>query len=534
MSPAASTPFLGRKRLSLTFLSTALLVSAGLTAIPAEARQSPDAAAVLGQIWTEGTENSHVYELGQVLTDVIGPRVTGTSGFDAARHFLEEHYTRWGIEVDQQAYGSWQGWESGLTHLDLLEPRRSSLGAWPLAWSGGTDGPIEGPVVTLPDVSTREEFDRWLADVVPGAFVLFTFPQPTCRPDAEWQQHATPESLQAMQVDRDLRRQNWQGRMSAAGVAPGQIPSLIEDAGAAGILSSEWAGSWGTSRVFNAWTIGMPSLEVECEDYGLLARLAENGQEPRVRVNLEARFTGEVPKFNTIARIPGTERPDEYILLSAHLDTWGGATGATDNGTGTITMMEAMRILQEVYPNPRRTILVGHWNAEEQGLNGSQAFAMDNPQVIEGMQISLNQDNGTGRISDIGMQGFTAAGAYFQRWLEQIPTDLSRHINLDIPSLPDEGRSDHASFVCHGVPAFRLGAYEWDYRDYTWHTNRDTFDKIVIEEVTGNAVLTAMLVYLASEEPELVPRDRRTLPISPNTGEAMSWPTCRIPRRSGP
>ncbi len=526
----------GTVRSSALRIAPAFLALASLAcATEAAALQSPTGdPAVLERIWQEGMENSHVYELGQILTDVIGPRVTGTPGFDNARIWLEERYRGWGIEVDQHEYGSWQGWEVGLTHLDLLEPRRTSLRALPLAWSGGTQGPVEGRAIVLPDVTSQAEFRQWLETEVPGAFVLFSFPQPTCRPDSAWEEHATPESLQAMRVDRDLRRQNWQARMSAAGVPPRAIPQLLEDAGAAGILSSEWAGSWGTQRVFDAWTVGMPSLEVECEDYGMLARLAENGQDPVVRVDLEARFTGEIPKFNTIARLQGTELPDEYILLSAHLDTWGGATGATDNGTGTVTMMEAMRILATVHPNPRRTILVGHWNAEEQGLNGSQAFAVDHPHVLDGMQIVLNQDNGTGRIADIGMQGFTAAGSYFERWLGEVPTDLSRHIRLDIPGLPDDGRSDHASFVCHGVPSFRLGSYEWDYRDHTWHTNRDTFDKIVIHEVAGNAVLTAMLAYLASEEPDLIPRDLRELPVSQLSGEPMSWPTCRTPLRAMP
>ena len=113
-------------------------------------------------------------------------------------------------------------------------------------------------------------------------------------------------------------------------------------------------------------------------------------------------------------------------------------------------------------------------------------------------------------------------------WLSAVPNELSQHITLEIPSLPDAGRSDHASFVCHGVPSFRLGSHEWDYREYTWHSNRDTFDKIAMHEVRGNAILTAMLAYLAAEEPELMPRDRRVLP------EGMEWPACRDPLRTTP
>jgi carboxypeptidase Q len=487
---------------------------------------------VLERIWEEGMDNSHIYQLGQTLMDVIGPRLTGSPQLDQAHDWIVETYGEWGIQAENQQYGTWMAWDHGVTHLDLLQPRRTSLVARPLAWTGGTEGPVEGPVVTLPDVRTQDEFRSWLETDVPGALVLLSFPQPTCRPDPYWERHAAPESREAMERDREERRENWMARMQAAGIPPQQIAPLLQQAGAVAVLTNNWAGSWGTSRVFSGSTGSVPSLEVECEDYSLLARLAEEGQAPRARVNMEASFQGETPTFNTVGTIRGSELPDEYVVLSAHLDTWHGGTGATDNGTGTITMMETMRILRTVFPNPRRTIVVGHWGGEEQGLNGSAAFAEDNPEILEGMQILLNQDNGTGRITDLGMQGFIGAGPFFGRWLARVPEELTRNIELELPGLPDEGRSDHASFVCHGAPAFRLGSHEFDYRDYTWHTNRDTFDKIAIEEVKWNAVLTAMLAYLASEDADRVPRDRRVLPADPRTEEPMEWPACRSPVRS--
>jgi len=188
-------------------------------------------------------------------------------------------------------------------------------------------------------------------------------------------------------------------------------------------------------------------------------------------------------------------------------------------------MMEAMRILREVYPEPRRTILVGHWSGEEQGLIGSRAFAEDHPEVVAGLQALFNQDNGTGRVTNISMMGFTGVAPYMTQWLERIPPEITQHIELEVPGVPASGGSDHASFLCHGVPAFRLGSHEWDYRTYTWHTNRDTFDKVVFDDVRNNAALVAMLAYLASEEPDLLPRDR----ISPQFG---GWPACQPARRS--
>jgi hypothetical protein len=305
-----------------------------------------------------------------------------------------------------------------------------------------------------------------------------------------------------------------------------------EQAGALGILTSRWSNGWGVNKIFRGMTQSVPSIDLSCEDYGLVYRLAENGQDPLVRVEAESEDLGEVPVFNTIAEIPGTELPDEYIVLSAHFDSWDAGSGATDNGTGTVTMMEAARILKTVYPNPKRTILVGLWEGEEQGLNGSRAFVAEHPEVVEGLQALFNQDNGTGRVTNISMQGLSGAASHFGTWLSKIPTGLTRHIDLGIPGTPGGGGSDYASFVCAGAPAFSLSSLSWSYGTYTWHTNRDTFDKVVMDEITNNATLTAMLAYLASEDPQRIPRDRRTLPMNPRTGEQMTWPQCRDGTRS--
>jgi Zn-dependent M28 family amino/carboxypeptidase len=285
-------------------------------------------------------------------------------------------------------------------------------------------------------------------------------------------------------------------------------------------------------------------VHLSCEDYGLVARLAERGQSPRLRIDAQAEFLGDVPAFNVVGRIPGTELPGEYVLLSAHLDSWDGASGATDNGTGTIMMAEAMRILKAAYPNPRRTILVGHWGGEEQGLVGSTAFAADNPEVIDGLQAAFNQDNGTWRVDYIRMMGFTGAGEHFARWFSAIPNQITDAIELDVPGMPESGGSDHMSFICVPAPGFRLQSDYPDYRQYTWHTNLDTFDKIVFDDLRNNATLAAMLAYMASEDPERVPRDTRVLPSTrPDAPRIASrrtmaasavgqWPECRPPRRS--
>ena len=511
---------------------TALAVS--VTAASATAQTFTTDDPILQRIWVQGMENSHAYRLAQTLLDSVGPRLTGSPRMEAGNEWLVNTYTSWGVSAENQQYGTWMRWRRGRTHIDLIEPRVRTLEGTILAWSPGTDGrAVRGPVVVLPTFENPQEFEGWLPSVR-GKFVAISFAQPTCRPNADWEQWATDASSERMQQERQAATQAWNQHIAGLGFsgrnANGQLAQRLERAGAVGVLTSRWSRGWGVQKIFNAQTEQVPTMDLSCEDYGLVFRLAENNQSPVIEVLADAEFLGEGPVFNTIATIPGTELPNEYVMLSAHFDSWDGGSGATDNGTGTITMLEAMRILKTVYPNPRRTILVGHWSGEEQGLNGSRAFSEDNPQVVEGLQALFNQDNGTGRVVRISAQGLTGASGHFARWLSQIPTDITRHITFQFPGTPSGGGSDQASFICAGAPAFSLGALSWNYGTYTWHTNRDTFDKISFDDLKNNATLTAMLVYLASEDPERVPRERRSVMPS-RGGQEMPWPACQPARR---
>jgi carboxypeptidase Q len=487
---------------------------------------------VLERIWDEAMNRSHIEDLAQTLLDSLGPRLTGSPGMDRAHDWVVRTYGEWGIEAENRQYGTWLAWERGISHIDLLSPRVRSLEGMNLAWSPGTDGPVTGEVVVLPDVGDPESFEAWLPSAE-GRFVM-TSPAPfSCRPDENWERFATAPTLERMRERRSEEAEAWARRVQNTGISPRDLPLALEEAGAVGIVTLNWSGGWGVNRIFNARTRDVPTFELSCEDYGLAFRLAERDQGPVLRVHFEAEFLGETPVFNTIATIPGTELPDEYVMLSAHFDSWDGSSGATDNGTGTVLMMETMRILRTVYPNPRRTILVGHWGGEEQGLNGSRAFVEDHPEVVEGLQALFNQDNGTGRVQTISLQGLTEAGASMSRWLSHVPAEVSGHVNLVLPGIPSSGGTDHAAFICGGAPAFSLSSLNWDYFTYTWHTNRDTFDKLVLDELMNNAVLAASLVYLASEDPTRVSRERRVvMPRSPQTGERMSWPECQSPDRT--
>jgi Zn-dependent M28 family amino/carboxypeptidase len=188
-------------------------------------------------------------------------------------------------------------------------------------------------------------------------------------------------------------------------------------------------------------------------------------------------------------------------------------------------MMEAMRILKAAYPNPKRTILVGHWMGEEQGLNGSRAFVEDNPEIVANVVAGFNQDNGTGRVQSIGPGPFAGMDDILSSYLTQLPMEITRHIRVGSPGTsPGTSGSDHSSWQCARAPIFSMGALSWDYSNTTWHTNRDSYDKVVVDDLKNNATLVAMLAYMASEDPQSVPKYH---PVGYNNqGQPTSWPDC--------
>lgn len=485
------------------------------------------------RIVKEATENSQLEPLAHELMDVVGPRLVGTPLMNKAGDWALAKYQSWGIPARNEKYGEWRGWERGVTHIDMVYPRLRSLEGMQLAWSPGTKSKgVTAEVITLPDFSDSIAFQKWLPNAK-GKFVLVSMYQATGRPDYNWQEFATKESFEKMKTDRAAQTEAWRKKMNAYGYNARTLPAALEKAGAAGIVGSYWSAGFGVNKIFGAYTKKIPTVDISLEDYGMLYRLAQSGQKPKIMVRAESKELGMMPAFNTIAEIKGTEKPDEYVILSAHFDSWDGGTGATDNGTGTLVMMEAMRILKKLYPNPKRTILVGHWGSEEQGLNGSRAFVADHPQIVANTQAVFNQDNGTGRVVSINGQGFLNAYDYMGRWLSAVPAQIRQPIETTYPGFPGGGGSDHASFVAAGVPAFMLSSLSWSYGNYTWHTNRDTYDKIVFDDVRSNAILVAVLAYMASEDPVKASRERIIMPVNPRTEKQIAWPEQRQPTRRG-
>ena len=555
---------------------------------------------VIRRIWSVGMDSSMAEKLAQVLFDSIGPRLTGSPGFASASDWVVSQYKSWGIDARRDVYGTWRGWRRGVSHVDLVGPRVRSLEGTMLAWSPGTNGKaVTAEAIVLPKFKDSTEFVKWLPQAR-GRIVLLSPAWPTCRPSEDWYRFATPASkasmdslVSTMQADwssdtRDSTRL-YRGTGRSMGLGTGTLGLRLEQAGVAGMITSrnklsgfgtgggfpgggrgqggpngqdpavrtanmngggaalaarasaptapQGSGGWGVIESFETYNTIAPAMTLTCEDYSLVYRLAANGQKPMVRIDADADLLGEVPAFNTVATIRGREQPDEYVILSAHFDSWDGSSGATDNGTGTLMAMEAMRILKKVYPNPRRTIIVGHWASEEQGLNGSRAFANDHPEVMRGLQALFNQDNGTGRVQSLSAAGLTNIGPHLRDWYAKLPSFYTDSMSANVVSwnfrdapTGNPGGTDGAVFACYATPSIGMGAVGWNYGSYTWHTNRDTYDKVVFDDLRHNATLAAMMAYLASEDPEFIKRDR-----SPGTWPA-NWPAnCgKVPRVTRP
>lgn len=493
-----------------------------------EAPKDPIVEAIVKEV----NENSQLEQLGHELLDIVGPRLVGTPQMDHAHQWAVDKFQSWGISAENQQFGEWRGWERGISHIDLVHPRVKTLYGTQLAWSPTTNGEaVEAEAIVLADVADSVAFKAWLPNVK-GKYVLINMLQPTGRTEANWKEYGRPESIEKIKAERDSLTRAWNQRIIKTGFTANSLPGALEEAGAVGVVMSYWSNEFGSNKIFGANTKKVPTVDLSLEDYGVIFRLAESGQKPRLRIRTESKELGKVPIFNTIAEIKGTEFPDEYVILSAHLDSWEGGSGATDNGTGTIAMMEVARVLKKLYPNPKRTIIVGLWGSEEQGLNGSRAFVIDNPEIVQKTQAVFNLDNGTGRVSQINGSGFVHAYDFVGRWLNAVPADVRQDVQTTFPGSPGGGGSDHASFVAAGIPAFMLSALSWGYYTITWHTNLDTYDKLIFDDLKYNVILTATMAYKAAEEPELVNREQRVLPPG-RDGNPGAWPAIRQPRRLG-
>jgi carboxypeptidase Q len=495
--------------------------------LPAYVRRDAPSDPMIRRIWEEGMQRSQAAKLSQILLDSIGPRLTGSPNMNRAQDWAVSMYRQWGIDARKERYGTWNAWRRGPESVVLTAPRAKAIEATMLSWSGNTGGQaVDGDVVAITPFRSAEEYRAWLPSVR-GKVLLASAPRLTCRMPNQVAEFATPATAASLD--------SAQRELDATYLGLTQLVRTfyadVKAAGAVAVFESTWSQYPGINKIFGSPRNGaLPVLDIGCEDYGMLHRLASHNQSPKVRVTAESQSLGEQPVFNVIGEIKGATKPNEYVVLSAHFDSWEGHAGATDNGTGTITMMEAIRILKTVLPRPARTILVGHWSGEEQGLNGSGSFAADHPEIAEGLQFAFNQDNGTGRVVSVGPTILPENGPRLASWMSAMPREITQWIRMQAPAMYSSG-SDHVSWLCRGAPAANLNALSWDYGQTTWHTNRDSYDKVMQDDLKNNATLTAMLAYMASEDPQRT--SRKLLEPMPNGpgGQPVALPNCGRPMR---
>ena len=513
-----------------TRLFSALCV-ASLWTLPAEAQIDTN---MISRLQKEATDSRQMEQLGMQLMDDIGPRLMGTPQLVQASNWLVNTYKTWGIEAQSEQYGTWKGWERGETEVVMTAPRKVQLQGMQLAWSPQTPKgkALEAEVIALPLLRDSIARQNWLPSAE-GKTGLISKHELPGRPETSWKESALEKDYKNFLDSKQKANDTWNEQLKRMGTNFNKVQQQLEAAGAAAILSSYWTGGWSANRIFGTKTNKIAHIDLRMEDYQMLYRFTSRGIKPKLRLKTSSKHTPDLPALNTIAEIKSKTRPEEYVMLSAHLDSWDGGTGATDNGTGTILMMEVMRILKKYYPNPKRSIIVGHWGGEEQGLNGSRGYVADHPDMMPKISVLFNQDNGTGRINWISGLGYLDAYDYFGRWLSYLPEDSKKEIETGFPGNPGgRGGSDYAAFIPFEVPAFFLISNSWDYGTYTWHTGLDTYDKIVWEDMKRNAATIATLVYLACEEPEMFSRKKAILPLDIKKGTRMTWPESVAPARN--
>ncbi len=348
----------------------------------------------------EGTQHSHVDADLSYLLDVIGPRLSGSPEMRRANEWTQKKFTEYG--ADRSELESWNfgvGWTRGPMTLQMLEPQHREMLGVSWAWAPGTDGPVAGNVVYL-DARTRREYDTRFAGKLKGAWVMLGPAGIVPNPDGPTMTHADSARLdsarRALQPHTDDERRF--NEIRAALLVSEHVAGGIVDGGKEfGLFTM--SGSPGAVMPY-------PMIVIGNEDYSQLQRLAIRGEPTRIEADIKNTFTrNDLQQSNTVAEIRGSERPDEVVLLGAHLDSWDLATGGTDNGTGAIAVLEAARILGAAGVRPKRTIRFVLFSGEEEGLFGSQAYTAAHERELDRIQAVLVLDNGTGKITGMALQG---------------------------------------------------------------------------------------------------------------------------------
>ena len=515
---------------------TLLLVAAFIGSSAAQPVPEKIDTAVIAKIKSEGMSNSKVMETLSYLSDVYGPRLTGSPEFKEAADWAKKRLE--GMGLQNVAFETWKfgkGWSMKDFSAEMTEPRVLPLIAYPKAWSPSTKGTVTGYAVYL-DAKTDDDLQQYKGKLK-GAIVLTSEPR-------ELKAHFTPDADRL--TDEDLLKlanadmPRGRGRVGRRDTAAFRMlreraaqarkrVEFCQQEGASVVVETS-QGDDGTlfvqsatvpqplnspmDRRINPYDEDAPKIPVQivvaAEHYNRIVRMIQKGSRVKLAINLEAEFYKDQPGMNIVGEIPGSDLKDEVVMIGGHFDSWHGATGATDNGTGSASCIEAMRILTSLGVKPRRTIRIALWGGEEEGLLGSKEYVAEHfgerdtargsalgqikkKPEYEKLYVYFNNDNGTGKVRGVYMQGNEATRPIFRAW-------LGPFADMDASTLTIEntGGTDHLSFDAVGLPGFQFLQDNIDYETRTHHSNMDVFDRVQENDLKQASVIMAAFAYDAA------------------------------------
>jgi len=512
-----------------------------------------------------GALTSKVMETMSYLTDVHGPRLTNSPITKAAGEWAVKTMTDWGLaNARLEPWGPFgRGWTNERTYVHVTSPVPFPVIAYSQAWTPGTSGMVSGQAV-LAYIEQDADVEKYKGKLQ-GKFVL-TRRMRQVR--AHFQVEAERFTDQQL---ADLARQQVPAAGQAGPLAdvPPQVAALIDALGGPqaaaqsfqrrqqlnnkirDLLVAEGAAAWLEPGTGDGGTVfvqsggsrdpkdppTLPRLTLAIEHYGRIVRTLEKNIPVTLEANIQNTFHDADPAtFNVVAEIPGADKADELVMLGAHFDSWHGGTGATDNAAGSAVMIEAIRILKATGLKMRRTVRIGLWTGEEQGLLGSRAYVNDHFAERATMALKpdhakfaayFNVDNGTGKIRGVYLQGNEAVAPIFEKWMEPF-----RNIGMTTLTIRNTGGTDHLAFDAIGLPGFQFIQDEVEYDTRTHHSNMDVYERIQEADMKQMAVIVASFVYHAANRPEKLPR--KPLPPAPPprpAGQAGQQPPAPPPPR---
>ncbi|HEY4147483.1 MAG TPA: M20/M25/M40 family metallo-hydrolase [Chitinophagaceae bacterium] len=510
-------------RKSLFFL---LLLSYSYTLLAQD--DKPDAAMV-AKIRAEGLGHSQVMDIAFHLTDASGPRLMGSPGFFRAANWAKAKLGEWGLAGSTlEPWGVFgKGWELQKSYVALTAPYYKPLIAFPKAWCSGTNG-LQSAALMIVEAKDSTEL-MGLTGKLKGKILLLPRTDtliPTYKPDGVRYTESELAEMAAYQpAPRDTANRRGGGRRGQFGALAFQntLKEFAKKEGALAVFSATTRGFDGTVFVQGggSYAVGAPEnfldIVLTYEDYMTLYRLAKAGMPVQLDMDIKTRFLADDPKgYNVVAEIKGTDKKlkDELVMIGGHLDSWHGATGATDNAAGCAVMLEAIRILKTLGVQPRRTIRIALWSGEEEGLLGSRNYVRNHftdtatrryNAAGDKLSVYFNLDNGSGKIRGIYTQGNELVKPLFAQWFEPF-----KDLGASTITLRNTGGTDHLSFDGIGLAGFQFIQDPIEYETRTHHSNMDAYDHLQPDDLKQAATIVASFVYNAAMREEKVPRKPAT------------------------